>query len=131
MMTTDEAKQSMTRGRLLPIAILGSEDFQVSDVDPASVRLEGVAALRSNLEDVAARVEGQATCDCTEDGPDGLTDMTLKFETQAVLEALGAVEDGEEFELTLAGLTWDNDPIEGSDCVLILRKDNNGKKPKE
>jgi len=45
----------------LPVAVLGSEDFDVNDIDPASIRLkygdaEGVAAIRSNLEDVASPV---------------------------------------------------------------------------
>lgn len=39
---------------VLPVAILGTSSFDVTKVDPASVRLEGVAPLRSALEDVGA-----------------------------------------------------------------------------
>jgi len=38
---------------ILPVAILGSEDFDIDTIDIASIRLEGVMAVRSNIEDVA------------------------------------------------------------------------------
>ena len=36
---------------VLPVAILGTEDFDVTQVDPASVRLAGVEPLRWDLEE--------------------------------------------------------------------------------
>jgi hypothetical protein len=41
---------------ILPVAILGTEEFDVYDIDPVSVRLEGVAPIRSSYEDVATPV---------------------------------------------------------------------------
>jgi hypothetical protein len=41
---------------VLPVAILGTADFDVTTIDPASVRLEGVAPIRWALEDVATPV---------------------------------------------------------------------------
>ena len=38
---------------VLPVAILGTADFDVNEVDPATVELEGVAPLRWDWEDVA------------------------------------------------------------------------------
>lgn len=32
---------------------------------------------------------------CTDLGPDGFNDLTLKFDTQELIQALGDVEDGE------------------------------------
>ena len=42
---------------VLPIAILGTEDFDVTEIDPASVELEYISPLRWALEDVATPYE--------------------------------------------------------------------------
>ena len=118
---------------VLPVAILGTEGFDVTRVDPASIRLVGVAPLRWDWEDVATPFEpylGKEDCmeDCITDGPDGLLDLTLKFDVQEVVVALGlgVVEDGECLVLTLTGNLL---PIFGGtsidfseDRVLILNK---------
>jgi hypothetical protein len=85
---------------VLPVAILGTADFDVTTIDPVTVRLAGAAPLRWDYEDVATAYEpftGKQDCnmDCNEMGPDGYMDATLKFKTQEVVEALGeAVQDG-------------------------------------
>jgi len=108
---------------VLPVAILGTEGFDVYDVDPDSVLLEGVPPLRYNFEDVSTPVGPEAdTCDCTTEGADGYMDMTLKFDNQSIVEALGPVEDGEMRVLTLTGMTYEGVPIEGKDCVRIIKK---------
>jgi len=109
---------------VLPVAILGTEDFDVMTVDPATVLLEGVAPLRDSLEDVSRPVEpGEDTCYCTTDLADGYLDMTLKFDHQEILAALGPVTDGEVRVLTLTGMTYEGMPIEGKDCVVIIHKE--------
>jgi hypothetical protein len=108
---------------VLPVAILGTEDFDVITVDPATVLLEGVAPLRWSFEDVSTPVDPEAdTCECTTEGADGYMDMTLKFDTQSIVAALGMVEDGEVRVLALTGMTYDGMPIEGKDCVVIIHK---------
>lgn len=115
---------------VLPVAILGTAEFDVMDVDPATVRLEGVAPLRWAYEDVAMPVDpGADECDCTTLGPDGYLDITLKFDAEAIVAALGTVYDGEIRALTLTGMTFDPTPIEGTDCVRIIYKDG-GPNPK-
>jgi hypothetical protein len=106
---------------VLPVAILGTEYFDVSDVDVGAVRLAGVAPIRFNYADVATPFEGEL-CDCHELGPDGYLDLTLKFDTQEVLDALGEVEDGDVLELILTGEGVVGIPIEGSDCIRIIKK---------
>lgn len=106
---------------VLPGAILGTEDFDVSSVDVGSVHLEGVAPIRFDYEDVATPFHGEL-CDCHEAGPDGILDLVLHFDTQEVVDALGSVVDGEELVLTLIGNTVDGNPIEGYDCVRIIKK---------
>ena len=104
---------------VLPVAILGAGDFDVSSIDPASVRLEGVAPLRWSYEDVATPYAGtgEGCFACHESGPDGYMDLTLKFNAQEIVTALGDVEDGEcrVVMLTAAGLS-------GEDVVRIIKK---------
>jgi hypothetical protein len=107
---------------LLPVAVLGSEDFDVSSIDAASIRLAGVAPIRSSYEDVATPVSDSNECECSTEGPDGFLDLTLKFETQSIVEAIGEVNHDDELMLELTGVLSDETPIEGSDCVTIRGK---------
>lgn len=114
---------------VLPVAIVGTEDLDVTTVDPASVRLIGVAPLRCSLEDVVTPYEPyigkESAYDCTEEGPDGYIDLTLKFDMQEIAEALGEVNDGDVMALLLTGNLYeeyDGTPIVGEDIVIILKK---------
>jgi hypothetical protein len=109
---------------VLPVAILGTPDFDVYDIDVGSLRLEGVPPIRSGYEDVATPLFD--TCDCTTEGPDGLMDLTLKFSTQEIVASLDDVSGGEELELRLTGVTVDGIPFEGIDCVIIVGPANSG-----
>ncbi|MHC4206765.1 MAG: hypothetical protein ACYSTT_19090 [Planctomycetota bacterium] len=106
---------------VLPVAVLGTEFLDVSDVDVASVSLAGVAPIRFDYEDVATPFEGEL-CDCHEDGSDGYLDLTLKFDTQEIVAALGDVQDGEELPLSLSVTLVDGTVIEGSDCIRVIKK---------
>ena len=57
----------------------------------ATIQLEGVDPIRSGYEDVATPVSDISDCNCTKDGPDGHLDLTLKFDTQEIVAALGDV----------------------------------------
>ena len=109
-----------------PVAILGTVDLDVSQIDIASLRLEGVAAIRSAIEDVATPFEPTNgivdALDCNDFGSDGFDDLTLKFDTQTLIQALGDVQDGEVRVLTLTGVLQDGTPIEGQDVVVIKAK---------
>ncbi len=113
---------------VLSVAILGTEDFDVTEVDPLTVLLEGVAPLRWDLEDVATPYEpflGKEDCmDCTTDGPDGYQDLTFKFDTQEIVDALGEVNDGDCLVLELTGELFEGTPIDikGEDVMLIIKK---------
>jgi len=110
---------------VLPVAILGTNNFDVTKVDIESVRLEGVAPLRSAFEDVATPFEPftgkEETSDCKAVGLDGFQDLTLKFDSQAVVDALGKVEHGDVRIVTLDGKLSDGTPIVGEDVVIILK----------
>jgi hypothetical protein len=111
---------------VLPVAILGSEEFDVGEIDVASVSLAGVNPARSSYEDVASPLADGSECDCTEEGGDGFTDLTLKFKTAEVAEELlntiGDVNKGELLVLPLTASLLDGTPIEGDDCVRIAGK---------
>jgi hypothetical protein len=107
---------------VVPVAVLGSEDFDVSLVDGVSIQLVGVSAIRSGYEDVGAPVADGNECGWSEAGPDGFVDLTVKFETQEIVQALGDVNDGDVLPLMLTGVLEDGTPIEGTDCIVIRGK---------
>jgi filamentous hemagglutinin family protein len=113
-------------GGTLPVAIVGTQDFDVTAVNPFTVRLIGAAPWRFSLEDVCTPyypLEGKKTqfC-CTEEGPDRTLDLTLKFRKREIVDALGEVNDGDEIVLMLTGNLFDGTPIVGEDVVRILKK---------
>jgi hypothetical protein len=105
---------------VVPAAVLGSDALDVNSIDIASVRLEGVAPVRSSIEDVSAVVADGNECECTTEGPDGYDDLTLKFKTWEIAEAIGPVAKGDTLALTLTGTLTDGTPIGGSDCIVIV-----------
>jgi hypothetical protein len=74
---------------VMPAALLGTEDFDVNDIDVSTLLLEGVAPIRWSIEDVATPVLNGDACECTTEGPDGFSDLTLKFKTQEIVQATG------------------------------------------
>lgn len=111
-----DAGDNPNKGGVLPVAVLGTSDFDVGDIDVASLQLEGVPPLRHAYEDVATPPFGD-DCDCGEPGPDGYMDLTLKFRKSEIASALMAGSGAPK--LHLSGVLLDGTPIEGSDCVQI------------
>jgi hypothetical protein len=101
-----------------PVAILGTEDFDVSAIDPATVRLMGLKSKRSSYEDVASPYMGEDPCGCSYSDGDGIMDMTLKFSSAALVEALLPISE-DEVVLTVSGLLLDGTPFTGQDCVSL------------
>lgn len=86
---------------VVPVAVLTTEDFDASTVDPETVVFAGAEPVRSTMEDV--------------DGDDD-QDMLFHFNTQD----LNLTEDSTE--ATLNGETNDGTPIQGTDTVSIVPK---------
>ena len=110
---------------VLPVAILGTADFDVTTIDPASILLQGVAPIRWSIEDVSTPVADEQN-DCTTEGADGYDDLALKFDSQEVVDALGIVGDGDKVVLILTGELFDGTIIEGEDCIIIKSKVKKG-----
>lgn len=112
---------------VLPVAILGTDDLDVTQISPDSVHLAGVAPLRWDFEDVATpfdpftgRVDRD---DCTVLPEDGYLDLTLKYNAQEILDALGDVSDRQVLVLQLTGNLKDGlggTPFIGEDVLLII-----------
>ena len=121
---------------VLPVAILGSEVFDVRDIDTRTIRLSSdgteleVRPIRGRYEDVSTSFEGELY-DC-QGAPDGLEDLILKFRTQDVVRAIGKVNHGEEVVLTITGTLVDQiTEFEGTDSVKIIKKRKKNKYPKK
>jgi len=107
---------------VLPVAILGTAAFDVSDVNPGSLMFfnpnaAGVPGyseypLRWALEDV--------------DG-DGLVDLVSHFDAEKLMAICPTEEpDGTEMELHLVGVLIDGTALEGMDTVRIINKGYDG-----
>jgi hypothetical protein len=114
---------------VLPVAILGTDEFDVTQIDPETVRLNNVAPLRWSLRDKSTPFlpfVGKENCgDCNELESDGYLDLTLKFDPLEVLATLGDVNDLDCIVLTLTGSLkeeFGSTPIIGEDVVVILEK---------
>jgi hypothetical protein len=115
---------------VVPVAILGTAELDVREIEPESVMLEGVHARRWNYGDVAAPAGGQTgDCSCSTEGPDGYEDLELLFPRSELTCAMGAVSGGlgppgrsahETYTVQLEGFLDDGSAIEGSDCVTLV-----------
>jgi hypothetical protein len=120
------------------VGILGTEDLDVTQIDPASVMLEGVPASRWRYKDVTTPVEAateQADCqqDCTNGSRDGYKDLILKFKKKKLikaLKALGYVEHHGCYSLELSGEMKDGTHFGGEDVIHVLNKKKKKKKNK-
>ncbi len=109
---------------VLPAAILGTEDFDVTQIDPASIMLACTAQpIRWSYEDVSTPVGPDAElCECTEEGPDGYLDLTMKFATQDVVAAIAPFDDGDYVSVMVSATLLDGTVIVLDDCVWIIDK---------
>jgi hypothetical protein len=125
------------KGRL-PMAILGTDDFDVSDIDPASISIAGTVFPQKtpSIEDVSAPLldnnhvnvqpPNGVRCECHEEGPDGYADLVIHFSRREIIAALGlgALARDTEVPITVTGELLDGTPFEATDCVrIIARKD--------
>lgn len=114
---------SKSKGKI-PVSIVGTSDFDVSQVEIASIRLAGVAPVWTGFGDDSTPYEPYVNkplnqYSCNTYGPDGITDLKLKFETQDIFNAIGPVSQGQIVRIILTGTLKDGTPIIGEDIVKI------------
>ena len=118
----------------IPMALTGSGDFDVLDVDIASLTLsradgnggsvmpwEGPPGPHTEVGDVATPFDGGA-CECAALDGDGTDDLIMHFATPQVVAALELfnVPGGEDLELCVSGTLLDGTPFDACDCILIV-----------
>jgi hypothetical protein len=93
---------------VIPVAILSTEDFDATQVDPGTVTLGGAG--------VAVKGKGTKLLASSEDvNGDNLLDLSLKILTENLEE--GQFQDGSAI---LTGQTYEGDNIQGQDTVSIV-----------
>jgi hypothetical protein len=110
---------------VLPVAILGTFDLDVTRIDPSSVMAGGmVPPLRWSYEDVGTpHVGGAGGCHSLEG--DGILDVTLKFDVRELADALDLGHHGGEtlplaFEGVMSGDGGEMTVL-GEDWIRVLR----------
>ncbi len=119
------ASGNRKKGGALPVAILGGEGFDVMDIDISTIRLQGVAPLSQGQSfcDVAGPGDEEEGCNCTVEGPDGHTDLLLKFSNQEIAATriiCSIPVPGEKWILTMTGELEDGTAFQASDCVTFV-----------
>lgn len=117
---------------VIPVAVLGTEDLDVTWIDPASTLLQGVPPLRWAYEDVATPYEPYIgkleRFDCTEAGADGYMDLVLFYDAQEVASVIDYASDGDVLLFWVDTQLMDDyggTLLTGQDVVWIIRKGKN------
>jgi hypothetical protein len=97
---SDPNSINLTSKGVVSVAVLTTEDFDASTVDPVNVLFAGADPMRWSVEDV--------------DG-DGDEDLLFHFKTQEI------DLDVTSTEATLTGTTFGGQPIQGTDTVNIVK----------
>jgi hypothetical protein len=114
----------------VPVAILGTQELDVSEIARDSVRLQEITPLRSERRDVAKpfrlykwQVSGNKVKEdyCTDEGPDGKFDLILYFSREEILKAVGSTRDGDILVLRVTARHKSGAPIVGQDVVVIQK----------
>jgi hypothetical protein len=101
--------------------IPGTADFDVTTIDPKTVKLNGIPAIRYSYEDVTTPYTGTDKCGCWEKGPDGYKDLVLHFDSIAFAGTLsGYTVKGAPVEVKVTGDT-ECGSIIGFDCVWVVK----------
>ena len=119
---------------VLPVALVGTVEFDPTEVDLSTLQLsradgvggsvapnEGPPGPHSVLEDVATPFDGEL-CDCHELEGDGILDLSMKFRTVDVVDALllNDLPAGDLVELVVSGALLDGTAFSASDCIRLV-----------
>jgi hypothetical protein len=109
---------------ILLTAIPGSLGIPAAEINPASVRLQGVPVLTWGVADVTTFVVARSPlCSCPELGPDGTPDFLARFDHNDIIATLGNVEAGQVVTLTLTFQTLGGDSYAAVDSAVVFYSD--------
>ncbi len=106
-----------------PVAIIGTDSFDVRSLDPASIRLEGVAPKHYSYQDVASEITSKdSVYDCTSSTADGKQDLSLKFPSLQLATAIATKLGRQPFDGEIVTLELSASPAgdSGSGCTTNL-----------
>ena len=108
---------------VIPIAILGSDTLDVTDIVTTGYESAG---LKFAYEDVGTPFDGEFTTrdSCSEAGPDGYLDLTIKVPADSFL-LLCVLDDKSVAILGLEFNLLDGTSVTAWDIVSVLKKNNN------
>jgi hypothetical protein len=118
----------ITGNGVIPAAILGTANFDVTEIDPSSIQLWGphcdggpVLPIQHDLEDVATPYTGGLDCGCNTLGADGYVDLALKFNKQQVVSALhlSTYPHDSFVHITVIGSLTNGCQFIGQDCIRV------------
>jgi len=122
----------------LVVAVLGSREFEVRNIDRKTIRLRregvkhGISATDSSLEDVGLPFAGEP-CSCRDQDGDGITDLVLVFKSARVIKKLKLDREPERtVTLSITGKLnkkHGRKPFRGQDCIRILEHGDPGEIP--
>jgi hypothetical protein len=101
---------------VLPVAIVGNDQFDVTQIDPASVTLATLPALRWSHTDVAT------PGDCAASSADGYTDLLLMFDSRVLGDLADGLPDGVIVSAPFSGSLLDGRTFSGEGSVKIINK---------
>lgn len=110
---SDENSINLCSNGAVPVAILGSDSFDVNDINPDTLRLADAAVK------VVGKKDPHTLCSTEDVNTDGYDDLVCHFNTTE----LGNMLDGTSTSATVKGETVDGTPIEGSDSITIVKED--------
>jgi hypothetical protein len=112
------------------MALVGIDGFDIAEVDPQSLFIEGFPATRTSVEDVSSPGDLLEDREGCAGGPDGMADLTVKFDTPLMVKSLESklgrsLMDGEEFVITVLGNfkeEFGGGSFQARDTVRIISK---------
>jgi len=116
------------------VALVGTVEFDPTEVDLSTLQLsradgvggsvgpsEGPPGPHSVLEDVGTPFGGEG-CECHNLGGGGIVDLSMKFRTRDLVDALelDGLPGGAMVELVLSVSLLDGTPFVAGDCIVIV-----------
>ncbi|MHC4090078.1 MAG: hypothetical protein ACYSVY_07335, partial [Planctomycetota bacterium] len=101
---------------VLPVAVLGTGEHNLTQVDLASIQLSRADGVGGSI---GPNEGGGELCDCHDLNGDGEDDLSMKFKTNDLVEALelNDLPAGALVELVVTGSFLDGTPFTAADCV--------------
>ena len=103
---------------VITIALMGSEHFDVGEVESTSLYLQDAVPIRVQYQDISQPGDG-VDCPCSSQGRDGYEDIVLLFRIQDLFADVNALPANQTQQLTLTGKFKSGSQFEATNCVVV------------